>query len=187
MTQPAEKIDMHDFESELDKIITDIKTGSETPVIKPAADPYPFKGNSTAEALRAASRAEGERIPPFRPRPLSDADRTPIPPANPAPQRDAATPPPPAQDVVAADIDTTTAVEAFMASGQRLLDMQRTKIIKLESEYEFDRVKLIDDYRVKMRELEHEAGEALRSFDRQHESEMAGAKRILDSLLAMRG
>lgn len=182
MTKPAEKIDFNDFENELDKAIADIAEGVAAP-IKPAADPYPFKGNSTAEALRAASRAE--YAPPFRPRPLSDAERTPIPPANPIPQRAEAAPP--AQDVVTAETDTGSAVEAFMASGQRLLDMQRTKIIKLESEYEFDRVKLIDDYRVKMRELEHEAGEALRSFDRQHETEMAGAKRILDSLLAMRG
>lgn len=78
-------------------------------------------------------------------------------------------------------------VETFLANGAALHDKQRRKIIEMESTYEFDRVKLIDDYRVKLRDLEHEASEALRDFDNLRNGEIANAKRILDSITAMRG
>lgn len=89
--------------------------------------------------------------------------------------------------VVAAAAPSGSDVEKFLANGSILHDKQRRKILALESAYEFDRVKLIDDYRVKLRDLEHEASEALRDFDIKQQAAIDDAKKILAALSAMRG
>lgn len=191
---------MDDMENELDRVIGEIVEASKEPLIKPeAAKPVvaaPFKTAFSAGV-------EGQVEKPFGTRPLSDAERKPIPPQHPVkaapppppeqttgwhgdpaqPQKPAAATPP-AQAVVSRE---STEAERFLATGERLLDVQRRKIQELESKHEIDRVKLIDDYRVQMLNLEHEANEALRSFDMAHDTALADGKRILDALLAMRG
>lgn len=191
-----------ELEDELDKAISELAAGlpPSKPTMPPVAETYPFKGNSTAEALKAAAEV-GHDERPFR-RPLTDAERKPIPPQNPV---RAAPPPPPEQttgwhgdpaapeapaqpeQAIVSASPTGSEVENFMAIGEKMHDAQRLKIQALESAYEIDRVKLIDDYRVRLRNLEHEAGEALRGFDLAHQAALADAKRILDALTAMRG
>jgi hypothetical protein len=149
----------------------------------PAADPLRLR-----EPFRPT-------LPERKPAPLASTPpeaRVAPQPATAAPQAPTAAQPAPdaPADSGGAVVATTTAsteVENFLANGSRLYDKQRKKILALETAAEFDRVKLIDDYRVKLRDLEHEANEALRSFDIKHDSELASAKRILEALGAMRG
>lgn len=78
-------------------------------------------------------------------------------------------------------------LERFMASAERLLEVQRRRMLSIESRYELDRVRLIDGYRVQMRNLEHAAREAVRNLDLAHERTAAEARKILDALTGMRG
>lgn len=168
MNQHASNIAMSEMENELDKVIGEIADAAKAPLITPApprsedANPAPFKTS----------------FPGLGGRPLTEAERRPIPPQNPAPQ-----PAPVASDRAVA----IGSAESFLATGEKLLEVQRKKIQDLESKHEIDRVKLIDDYRVRLRDLEHQASEALRSFDIAHQAAHADAKRILDALVAMRG
>ena len=78
-------------------------------------------------------------------------------------------------------------LDRFMANGERLLEQQRQRILAAESRYEVDRVKMVDYFRVRLRNLEHEACEAIRALDRRHAAKMADARKILEALTAMRG
>lgn len=97
--------------------------------------------------------------------------------------RDAAAPHPFKPAAVAG----ATEIERFLASGTKMLVAQRKKILGLESAYELERVKLVDGYRVRLRDLEDEAGDAVRALDLKHEADLKEATRILDALIAMRG
>lgn len=77
-------------------------------------------------------------------------------------------------------------LERFLASSQRLYDQQREKILALESDHEKARAALIDRYRVRLRNLEHEAEEALRECDDAYERTMADQRRMFKKLAAMR-
>lgn len=83
--------------------------------------------------------------------------------------------------------DAATEADRFLASAERLFDQQRRRVLELESRYEKERVSLVDGYRVQMRNLEHQAREALRGLDRKHAVAIADARRILDALTGMRG
>jgi len=77
-------------------------------------------------------------------------------------------------------------LERFMETGERLLGQQRQRLLALRGGYERDRVTLLDQYRVRLAELETEAREALRSLEARHGAEMAGVRSIVGKLTAMR-
>lgn len=79
-----------------------------------------------------------------------------------------------------------TELERFLANGEKLLEQQRQRLLHAESRYEVERVKLVDYFRVRMRNLEHEAHEALRSLDQRHAKKTADARKIFLALAAMR-
>lgn len=112
------------------------------------------------------------------------ADNTPIPPRSPAPSSTFARPP--SSSLSASPLLRNSEVESFLQSGERMLEMQRRKMIELESAHEIGRVKLIDTFRTRLLELEHEAGEALRKYDVSYEGDRAAQQRILDALVRMR-
>lgn len=185
------------FASLNDELAADIE--KDLQAIRDEVAPKPAAPTAAADP----SRDVGLRLrEPFRPtlperKPAPLASTAPEPrvapqPATAAPQAPTAAQPAPVAPAdsggaVVAAATPSSEVESFLANGSRLYDKQRKRILALETAAEFDRVKLIDDYRVKLRDLEHEANEALRAFDIQHESDLANAKRILDALSAMRG
>lgn len=157
---------VEDMEAELDqKLADEEKRGL------PKAAPFTFTPHMAPKAA----------IMPERPRPAAPAPAA----AQPAPSAPIAASP--AAESMSIAQRAGSEAESFLANGARLLDKQRRKILEMESQNEFARVKLIDDYRVKLRDLEHEASEALREFDEQFDKDLGDAKRILDALAKMRG
>ena len=77
-------------------------------------------------------------------------------------------------------------LEEFMASSARMLDIQRRFIMEAESEYQVERVKLLDSYRVKLENIKFEAAQAVRKLDDEHQAKTNGAKKLLDRLATMR-
>ena len=78
-------------------------------------------------------------------------------------------------------------LERFMDSADRLREQQRLKVLTMESRNKVDRVRLLDDYRVRIENLVHEASEAVRAFDEAYRLKAVEAREILDKLTAMRG
>jgi len=78
-------------------------------------------------------------------------------------------------------------LERFMDSAERLREQQRHKVLTMESRNKVDRVRLLDDYRVRIENLVHEASEAVRAFDEAYRLKAVEAREILDKLTAMRG
>lgn len=77
-------------------------------------------------------------------------------------------------------------LDEFMATSQRMLEMQRKKVLDAESDYQIARIKLLDGYRVRMENLKYEASEALRDLDQRHREDNADAQALLARLTAMR-
>lgn len=160
----------------------------EEPLAKPTPIREPFRATLPERKPVILSAGEPHRAPaadlrgPQGPTSGASQDRAPIPAAAPsaAPAGDSGA-------IVAAAAEQSSDVQRFLATGTAMFDQQRRNILEMESAYEKDRVALIDDYRVRLRELEHEASEALREFDHKHDGNLAGAKRILEALAAMRG
>lgn len=84
-------------------------------------------------------------------------------------------------------IEPPSELERFLASGERLLETLRQRMLASESRYELERVRVADGFRVRMRNLEHEAAEALRALDRRHAAKAAADRKLLDVLTGMRG
>jgi hypothetical protein len=77
-------------------------------------------------------------------------------------------------------------LEAFMASSKNMLEIQRRNIIAYESAYQQDRLKILDDYRVRIETLKHECADAIRELDTKHRRNLADSQNLLDRLAAMR-
>lgn len=91
-------------------------------------------------------------------------------------------------------VETVPDLERFLATGEKLFAKQRQKINSLISRYGRERLSLADSYRIRIEEAEHalaelerEGVQALRELDKRHDGDMAAARRIMDSLTAMRG
>lgn len=78
---------------------------------------------------------------------------------------------------------TAGALQTFMQGNSQMLETQRRNIQAAESKFEFERTQLIDSYRVKLEDLEHEAAQALLAFDTMHEAELTESRKLL-ALLA---
>lgn len=74
------------------------------------------------------------------------------------------------------------ALQSFLQTNQRLHDQQRKNIQLAKSKYEMDRLKLIDGYRIKLEDLQHEADRELKAFDAKHEGEIADSEKLLGLL-----
>lgn len=77
-------------------------------------------------------------------------------------------------------------LEAFMSSSANMLEIQRRNIIQTESAYQLDRLKLLDDYRIRIETLKNECADAVRALDQKHRSNLADSQNLLDRLAAMR-
>ncbi len=77
-------------------------------------------------------------------------------------------------------------LEAFMASAAKMLEMQRRDLIRFESDYQVERIRLVDGYRVKIRQLQDECADAVRALDLKHRDNIADAENLLKRLNAMR-
>jgi cobalamin biosynthesis Co2+ chelatase CbiK len=75
----------------------------------------------------------------------------------------------------------------FMASSARMLNVQRKHIMEAESNYQIERIKLLDSYRVQIENLKHDCAEAVRALDEKHREDIADAQTLLDRLATMRG
>jgi hypothetical protein len=77
-------------------------------------------------------------------------------------------------------------LEQFMASSKNMLEIQRRNIISFESAYQQERLKLLDDYRVRIEILRHECADMVRELDAKHRRNLADSQNLLDRLAAMR-
>lgn len=85
-----------------------------------------------------------------------------------------------------ATVPARSDLEAFMTSGEKMLELQRSKISTARSRYELERARMVDDYRTRIEALEHEGGESLRQLDIAHEKELGEAEHLIEVLTAMR-
>lgn len=83
--------------------------------------------------------------------------------------------------------EPTSELERFLASAEQMLETLRQRMLASQSRYELERVRLADGFRVRMRNLEHEAGEALRALDRKHAAKAAADHKLFEVLTGMRG
>ncbi len=77
-------------------------------------------------------------------------------------------------------------LEAFMASSAKMLELQRRQLIQSESDYQMERLRLLNDYHVRIQTLQNECADAVRLLDIRHKNDLADAQNILDRLAAMR-
>jgi len=80
-----------------------------------------------------------------------------------------------------------TDVKAFMEKSAGMYERQRKILLDLEAGYDASRAKIVDDYRRRMDDLQHEAVEAVRSLDATQHKTIGEAKQILQALGRMRG
>jgi hypothetical protein len=74
----------------------------------------------------------------------------------------------------------------FMKSSVRMMELQRGFIQEAESDYQIERVRLLDSYRVKIENLKYEASVMVRDLDEAHQRKVGDARKLLDALVTMR-
>jgi len=80
-----------------------------------------------------------------------------------------------------------TELERFQAAIERQRESLRKRMLANESQYEIERTQLVDAFRVRLRNLQHEAGEALRAFELRHHRKAVEDRKLFDALDAARG
>ena len=82
---------------------------------------------------------------------------------------------------------TASSLERFQAAIERQRESLRKRMLANESQYEIERTQLVDAFRVRLRNLQHEAGEALRAFELRHHRKAVEDRKLFDALDAARG
>lgn len=105
-----------------------------------------------------------------------------------APSAQTPTPPPVGlrARVAASTPVSADSIGSLMASGGKLFDQHVVKMRDREQQSELDRATLVAGYTAKLRALEHEAKEALRTFERARTNQLADDERILTALSSIR-
>jgi hypothetical protein len=78
------------------------------------------------------------------------------------------------------------ALRQFQDASQRLYERQRKAVAEAESAHTLAKAKLLDDFHGRLENLRHEAREAVRRLDADHEAKMQAGQRILAALDELR-
>lgn len=80
----------------------------------------------------------------------------------------------------------TGEIERLLMTSDRLLKNQKDRIINEEAHYETTRTQIMNDYNAKVAKLDHDTKEALFQLNANHEQTIAGIKRLITKLTALR-
>ena len=80
----------------------------------------------------------------------------------------------------------TADIERLLATGDKLLKNQQERIVNEEAQFETTRTQIMNDYNAKAAKLDHDTKEALFQLATNHEQTLAGIKRLIAKLNAMR-
>ena len=83
-------------------------------------------------------------------------------------------------------MDTTTTVETFLASGERLYAKQRERLQAEEQAYLWQRFKRVREFEERARSLLNERDDALRELDQRWQKTRADGERMLAALAQLR-
>lgn len=79
-----------------------------------------------------------------------------------------------------------TEVERLLATSERLLRVQQQKVVQEKANYETTRTALLNEFKSKVAEFEHDTKEALFLLQQEHEARVHAIERLIAKLTALR-